>query len=227
MAIKFNKTKGTAQKGVETFTYSMGENKLRMVGDILARYVYWVPFNGKKIPVECLAFDREEEKFNNKEKDHVQDYFPDITCGWNYAVKCIDLKTGKVVALNLKKKLFEQILSNIDDLGDPTDPVEGYDIIFEKKKTGNEVFNVEYTLSVVKCMKAGKRPLTDEEIAAVAAVPTIDEDYPRPTPAEVKATLDRAVKGDDDSSTEETQDEAAKEAVNELSDNDLDDDIPF
>ena len=76
MAISFNKQKGSAQKSsLETFNFKDGENKMRIVGDILARYVYWIEGeNGKNLPLECLSFDRNQERFNNTEKDWVREY---------------------------------------------------------------------------------------------------------------------------------------------------------
>ena len=53
-------------------------------------------------------------------------------------------------------------------------------------------FNVEYTLSVLRCKK---RPLTDDEKEAVAASESIDVKYPRQTAEEVKATLERIANG--------------------------------
>ena len=42
MALSFNKSKGAAQKSnITTFGYQDGDNSVRLVGDILARYVYW------------------------------------------------------------------------------------------------------------------------------------------------------------------------------------------
>ena len=76
MAIKFNQVKGEAQKSkINQYTYVEGDNKFRLVGDILPRYVYWIKGeNNKNIPMECLSFDRNTETFNNKEKDHVRDF---------------------------------------------------------------------------------------------------------------------------------------------------------
>ena len=43
MALSFNKQTGGAQKSsISTFQYKDGDNKMRIVGDILARYVYWI-----------------------------------------------------------------------------------------------------------------------------------------------------------------------------------------
>ena len=89
MAISFNKQKGSAQKSnMDTFGFKDGENKMRVVGDILARYVYWIEGeNGKNLPLECLSFDRNAERFNNAEKDWVREYYPDLKCGWSTPLK--------------------------------------------------------------------------------------------------------------------------------------------
>mgnify|MGYP000391432020 CR=1 FL=1 len=68
MAISFANTKGKAQSNkVDTYAYKDGDNVVRLVGGVLPRYVYWVKgTNNKDIPIECLAFNRENEKFDNK-----------------------------------------------------------------------------------------------------------------------------------------------------------------
>ena len=75
MAISFNQQKGSAQKtSIKSYQYTDGDNKMRLCGDILARYVYWIKGqNDKNIPMECLSFDRNTESFNNKEKDWVRE----------------------------------------------------------------------------------------------------------------------------------------------------------
>ena len=181
MAIKFNQAQGAAKKEkIDQYTYKNGDNVLRIVGDLLPRYVYWIKGeNNKNIPMECLAFDRDTETFNNKEKDHVRDFFPDLKCGWAYAAQCIDPADGNVKVLNLKKKLMEQIMVAADDLGDPTDPTEGWDIHFQRVKTGPNVFNIEYRLQALKCKK---RPLNEEEQGKIAELRSMDDVLPRPTP---------------------------------------------
>lgn len=209
MAKAFSNTKGSAQKKDPGYVMKDGENTLRMVGGILPRYVYWLKgTNQKDIPVESLSFDRELEKFTNMENDGVQEAFPDKKCSWAYSVLCIDPTDGKVKPFNLKKKLYEQIITAAEDLGDPTDPVSGWDIVFKKAKTGPLPFNVEYTLNVLRCKK---RPLTTEEIALVEAAPTIDTVYPRPTAAETRALCEKIANGAD---AEENT--AGAEGVNEL-----------
>ena len=66
-----------------------------------------------------------------------------------------------------------------DDLGDPTDPTEGWDIHFQRVKTGPNVFNIEYRLQALKCKK---RPLTEEEQEKIADLRSMDDVLPRPTP---------------------------------------------
>lgn len=212
MAISFKNTKGKAVKNtVESFEYKDGDNTVRIFGGVLPRYVYWLKgTNNKDIPVECLAFDREEERFNNKETDHVQSFFPEAKCSWSYSVNCIDPKDGKAKVLNLKKKLFEQIVTAAEDLGDPTDPDTGWDIVFKRVKTGPLPFNVEYQLKALACKP---RSLSDAEREIIAKEKAIDEKYPRATAADVLKTLERITKGGDEETTETTTD---KEAVNEL-----------
>ena len=212
MSLAFGSTKGKAQKKtIESFEYKDGENTVRMVGGVLPRYVYWLKgTNGKDIPVECLAFDRQAEKFNNLEVDHVPSYYPDKKCSWAYSVNCIDPSDGKVKVLNLKKKLFEQIINAAEDLGDPTDFDTGWDVVFRRAKTGPLPFNVEYTLQVLRCKK---RALTPTEREAAEAAEDIDTKYARPTEVDVKKTLEKLAAGVTDS--EETSG-AEKEAISDL-----------
>ena len=210
MSLAFGNTKGKAIKGaVEAYTYADGENTVRIFGGILPRYLYWLKgSNNKSIPVECLSFSRSKEKFDNGETDHVPHYFPEVRCQWAYSVNCIDPKDGKTKVLNLKKKLFEQILSTAEDLGDPTDPETGWDIVFKRTKTGPLAYNVDYTLSVLRCKK---RALTTEELEAVAACESIDSKYPRNSSDDIKAFLDKLTSGADDGETSDAEVEASKD----------------
>lgn len=213
MAKAFGDTNGKALKNsIDAYEYKDGDNLVRMVGGVLPRYVYWVKgTNGKDIPIECLSFDREQEKFTNVEKDWVQEYYPDIKCSWAYSINCVDSE-GKVKVLNLKKKLFEQILTAAEDLGDPTDTVKGWDVAFKRAKTGPLPFNVEYTLQVLRCKP---RALTQAELAGIDTAKTIDELYVRPTADEVKALCERLKTGVAEESAGEGN-AAQKEAMSDL-----------
>ena len=208
MALAFGKAKGSAKKGsIDQYQYKMGDNSVRMVGDLLPRYIYWVEgYNNKNIPFECLSFNRETETFDNKEKDWVSHYFPDLKCGWAYSIQCIDPTDGKVKVLNLKKKLMEQIMVAAEDLGDPTDVETGYSIHFKRVKTGPMAYNVEYQLQPLKCKPT---PLTEEELALVAEAPSIDEVLPRPTPEAQKTAIEAIMAKVD--AEDETTDEAVED----------------
>jgi hypothetical protein len=214
MAISFKNTKGKAQSNkVESYEYKDGENTVRLVGGVLPRYIYWLKgSNNKDIPVECLAFSRDKEKFDNLQKDHVPEFFPDLKCSWSYTVNCIDPKDGKVKALNLKKKLFEQILTAAEDLGDPTDFDTGWDVVFKRVKTGPLAYNVEYQLQVLRCKT---RALSETERDLVSASKSIDEKYVRPTEDEVLALLTKITTNSDDEN-EDSNSAAEQEAVKEL-----------
>lgn len=195
MAIGFNQSKGSAQKDrADSYAYQDGENRVRLVGDLLARYVYWVEGENKKqLPFECLAFNRATEKFDNAEVDHVKEFYPDLKCTWAYAIQCIDLRTGELKILNLKKKLMAQMMEVADQLElDPTDPETGFDIIFVKKKTGPLPINVEYTVQQIKCKQ---RSLTEKERELVAMLKSMDEVLPRPTADAQKALLQKLQSG--------------------------------
>ena len=216
MAIAFKNSKGAAIKNsADAYKYVDGINKVRIFGDILPKYVYWVKgTNNKDIPLECLSFDREQERFTNVETDHVREAFPDLKCSWAYSVSCIDPTDGKAKVLNLKKGLFEEIITAADDLGDPTDLDNGWDLVFTKTKTGPLAFNVKYSLNVLKC-KA--RPVTDEERATIEKAKSIDELIPRPKAADILASITRIKAGAPaEEEAAESQDASTREAIADL-----------
>jgi hypothetical protein len=100
-------------------------------------------------------------------------------------MQCLD--QGEVKIINLKKKLFEAILTAAEDLGDPTDPETGWDVKFKRVKTGPLPYNVEYQLQVLKCKQ---RALGEEEMEAIAELKSMDDVMPRPTPDAQKTLLD-------------------------------------
>ena len=201
MGLTFNKLKGEAQKGkIESYTYVEGDNVVRMVGDVCARYVYWLKGeNDKNVPFECLSFDREKEAFLNQEKDWIREYYPDQKCTWSYAIQCIH--GGKIKVLNLKKKLLEQILLAAEDLGDPCDPETGWDVYFKRVKTGPMAYNVEYQLQPLKCKP---RELNEQEMELIAELKSMDEVLARPTPDAQKELLDRIRAGSSNSDADES-----------------------
>lgn len=193
MALSFGDAKGGAEKqSVPSYKMKMGLNRIRVYGGILARYMYWVPGSqGRDVPVECLSFNRSTEAFDNKDKDWVKEYYPDLKSSWGYAMMCVDLDANEPVELvfNWKSKLFKQVVSAMEDLGDPTNLDTGWDIIFSKDKTGPNTFNVEYTLNAIKCSKS-IGPVSDKVREVAGSGKTIDEWLPRITPDKQKEYLD-------------------------------------
>lgn len=218
MAIKFSKVEGSAKKSdVKYMNLVEGENRFRMVGDVLPRYVYWVKNGKANAAFECLAFNRDMEKFTNVEKDWVPELVEayqgtprkEVKCAWAYCVQVIDRADGKLKILNLKKKMFESIKSIANDLGDPTDPETGYDIIVERKKTGPHAYNVEYKVFEIRMMKEKGKPMPETDADILANLKSIEDVIPRQTTADQKAALDNFLssKGDDETSDKESIDE--------------------
>jgi len=187
MAISFNDSNGSAKASANRYKYVDGENTIRLVGGVLPRYVYWVDGPGnKRVPFECLGFNREKEVFDNIEKDWVREFFPDLKCGWSYCMQGI--VDGKLVLVDLKKKLWEQVRTAAEDLGDPTDLDNGWDLRFKKVKTGPLAYNVEYQLQVLKCKS---EPVSAEDKELVANMKSIDDIVKRPTPNEQREALEK------------------------------------
>ena len=90
--------------------------------------------------------------------------------------------------LHLKKKLWEQIITAAEDLGDPTNVETGWDVQFKRVKTGPLPYNVEYQLQALKCKT---RALTEDELDLISDLKSMDEVMPRPTPDAQKELLDR------------------------------------
>jgi hypothetical protein len=77
-----------------------------------------------------------------------------------------------------------------EDLGDPTDPVTGWDLAFKKQKTGPLPFNVEYTLQVLKCKV---RALNETELEATKELPNIDDVISRPSADQQKEFIETRI----------------------------------
>jgi len=224
MGLAFNSANGAAKKsGLDYIKLDFGENRFRMVGEILPRYCYWKKLGDHSIPIECLSFDREKERFTNVTKDWFKHHFADQKCVWSYVIQVIDLNDGKLKLMGLKKKLYDQVKDVANELGDPTDPKTGWDVIVEKKKTGNHMFNVEYKL---KEREIKARELTEDELVEFAKVKPIDELIPRQDAEEQKAFIES-------NWLNKEEENADKESINEFDTpaekpkNDFDDDIPF
>ena len=223
MAIKFTDLQGKASKsGPERFKPVDGINKFRIIGSVVPGYKYWLKTrDDTSVPMDCLGFNRETEQFDNKIRDVVREYFPDKKCSWAYQSFVIDRTDGKVKLFDHKKKLFESILDAAKKkLGDPTDPNEGWDVVFTRTKTGPLPFNVEYRLETFSLENS---PLSEEDLAAIAEITekfgTVEDVTKLPTPETQESFIKDYILP-----KEEEVDESVK---NELGDSGMDDDIPM
>lgn len=136
------------RREIERMTLSMGDTRMRLVGEVMPRYCYWVVTKeGKKMPVECLQFERESESFNNNAKDPFKEIDPDIYSDkpqFSYVCNVIDRADGKVKLLDLRSTIYSQIVdyATNPDYGSPADPEHGYDITVKKEKTGPLTFAI-------------------------------------------------------------------------------------
>jgi len=214
MAIKFTDLQGKASKaGPERFKPVNGENRFRIVGSVVPTYKYWLKTkDGSPVPMECLGFNRETEKFENKVRDVIREYFPDKKCSWAYQSFVIDRTDNKVKLFDHKKKLFEAILDAAKKkMGDPTDPENGWDVVFTREKTGPLAYNVEYSLEHYELENS---PLSDEDKAAIEEAGNIEDITKIPTPEDQEAFIKEFIIG---------QDEPEDDVKEELT---MDDDIP-
>jgi hypothetical protein len=153
-------------RNIERIKLGDGENRLRLIGNVMPRYVYWLTNNeGKRTPVECLSFVRENETFKDTAGiDPVREIDPAIYSEkpvFSYVCNAIDRKDGQIKLFDLKPTIYRQILDYAmnPEYGNPSDYEEGYDITIKKEKTGPQVMNVKYT-----CIPSRRTvPLTEAE----------------------------------------------------------------
>ena len=227
----FNTTKGSAQAAyLPKYELGIGDNTFRIVGDILRRYIYWVKSPaGKAVPFECLSFNRDLEKFDNKIQDHVPTFYPlkmdfygnvvtDPKTGktsphrpvWAYVATVIDRKDGKLKELHMKKTMFDDLIKVASKkspvtkqaFGDPTDPVTGWDVCVVKEKTGSSAMNVKYSVDAFSPIN-GAKPLTEDEIALFEDSMSIHERHERSTPEDQLALLLKIQSGEYDKEKED------------------------
>lgn len=174
----------------------------RVVGNVLRRYQYWLKNPaGKSMPFENLGFNRDTEKFDSGEGDPVRESgitelnsytkkVEQIKSKRAYAIMVINRATGQYECLDLKKDIFDGMISYMQD-SDISD-VESVEWVITK--TGTTWNDTKYVLDILKTQKANK------DAAAVAAqheadkellskIKPIEELFPRETYAAQKQRL--------------------------------------
>ena len=155
--VAWDKAKGKQNTGsnqrreIERLTLSIGDTKVRLIGDVMPRYCYWVvTTEGKKMPVECLQFSRETESFDNAAQDPFKEIDDAIFADkpqFSYVCNVIDRSDGKIKLFDLRATIYSQIVdyATNPDYGNPAGDADGYDITIKKEKTGPLPQNVKYS----------------------------------------------------------------------------------
>ncbi len=183
------KTNTKADKKVIERLTIVGDTKVRFIGEVLPRYVYWViTKEGKKMPVECLQFNRQTESFDSNARDPMKELPADIYSEkpqFAYVCNVLDRTDGKIKLFDVKATIYKQIVdyARNPEYGNPADPEKGYDITIKKEKTGPLPQNVKYTCVPARTSKA----LTAEERAI--ELYEVSKMYKRPTYEEQKKWL--------------------------------------
>lgn len=153
------------RRDIERLNLGIGDTRIRLIGGVMPRYCYWVVTKeGRKMPVECLQFNRETETFNNNAEDPFKELDSDVYADkpqFAYVCNVIDRSDGKVKLLDLRSTIYAQIVDYATnaDYGSPADEENGYDITIKKEKTGPLPQNVKYTVIPAR----GNSPITEAE----------------------------------------------------------------
>jgi hypothetical protein len=163
---KGKQTSGNQQRReIQRLTMGIGDTKVRLIGDVMPRYCYWVVTKeGKKMPVECLQFSRETESFDNSAPDPFKELDEAIYSDkpqFSYVCNVIDRSDGQIKLFDLRATIYSQIVdyATNPDYGNPADAANGYDITIKKEKTGPLPQNVKYSIIPAR----NNAPLTDAE----------------------------------------------------------------
>ena len=156
---------GGERREIQRLILPIGETKVRLVGEVMPRYVYWITTTeGKRMPLECLRFVRDEEKFIDSNDDPFKELEADVFSDkpqFAYICNIIDRSDNRVKIFDLKSTIYRQIVdfASNPEYGNPAHPETGYDITIKKEKTGPLPQNVKYT-----CLPArASTSLTEEE----------------------------------------------------------------
>lgn len=221
-------TGGAKSSAVNYMKFKNGDQQVRIVSGVLARYDYWVPNkDGKQVPFENLSFDRLTERFVKGAEDPVAELGllekdPDnkgkmrkIRSKRAYKCMVINRETGKLEAMDLKKSIFDGILATMKELG-VSNPTE---IDFVIKRSGDAWYEVKYEINQIKTMKlqaqAAELHANDDEL--IATQKPLDELFPRVSPNEQRKALAAWMSGASEAK-EEKPSAATEEAINELDD---------
>jgi hypothetical protein len=165
--------------------------KIRLVGDLLPNYLYWVKAKEGPRTRNVTNFNRMSETFDSTIDDPIKRLItpkdPKVLHQFGYATNVINRADGLIYLLELKQTVYAGILEYAkkanEGYGDPADPETGYDLTIEKKKTGPLKQNVKYGVTPSR----NNTPLTEEE--QVLELYNLAKLYKQETPDEQIAWL--------------------------------------
>ena len=124
---KGKQTSSNERREIQRLTLGIGDTKIRLLGDVMPRYCYWVVTKeGKKMPVECLQFSRESESFDNSAQDPFKEIDEAIYSDkpqFSYVCNVIDRADGQIKLFDLRSTIYSQIVdyATNPDYGNPAD----------------------------------------------------------------------------------------------------------
>lgn len=230
----FLNTKGEAQLSNVSFAkFGMGSTQIRLVGDVLPGYAYWIKNSiGKDKKVDNLAFNPVTERWDSGQPDVVKEFgFTErnekgetvpMKSKRNYQIQIINRASGKLEVMSLSKAMFDSIVAYCRDTG--VSDVSSLELFIEKTGDQARWNSIRYNLNQVKTMQFNSQPAKVEEARAkdeeiLKDVKDIRELFPRPTPDELRTQIQTFLAAQPEDSAQQSQqkpDSSAAEALNEL-----------
>ena len=144
-----------------------------------------------------------------------------LKCKRAYIALAINRATGKIEAIDLKKSIFDGVMSTAAELEmNVGDFIRDKDVFVQK--TGSTWSDTKYAVQSIKCSKYSR---TEEEEAEdqklIAECDDISSLFPRPSYDEVKQALESWLSGEQEGTEDKTPNTPSansQEAIDELDD---------
>lgn len=229
----FLASKGEAQlNNLNYAKFGMGTTQIRLVGDLLPGYAYWLKNSlNKDRKFDNLAFNPATERWDSGQPDVVKEFgFTErndkgetvpMKSKRNYQIQILNRASGKLEVMSLSKSMFDSIVAYCRDTG-VTD-VGSLELFIDKTGDQARWNSIRYNLNQVKTIQFNSQPAKVEEARAkdgelLKDLKDIKELFPRPTPEELRAQIQAFLeaKPEADKNTTAPSDDSATEALNEL-----------
>jgi len=229
----FLASKGEAQlNNLNYAKFGMGTTQIRLVGDLLPGYAYWLKNSlNKDRKFDNLAFNPATERWDSGQPDVVKEFgFTErnekgetvpMKSKRNYQIQILNRASGKLEVMSLSKSMFDSIVAYCRDTG-VTD-VGSLELFIDKTGDQARWSSIRYNLNQVKTMQFNSQPAKVEEARAkdgdlLKDLKDIKELFPRPTPEELRAQIQAFLeaKPEADKNTPAPSDDSATEALSEL-----------